>query len=76
VSCVACGGVIIWIGATQPLEGPPVVFCACGIGGLWKRLKSVEEFFVACSFRNVKNGFSWAFAGVYEPNLDGDRRLL
>jgi exonuclease III len=36
----------------------------------------VGEFSVACSFRNVEDGFSWAFAGVYGPNLDGDRRLL
>jgi len=34
------------------------------------------EFSGAYLFRNVEDGFSWAFAGVYGPNLDGARRLL
>ena len=28
-------------------------YCLCGIGGLWIRLKSVGEFVIACSFRDV-----------------------
>jgi len=36
----------------------------------------VGENIVACSFRRVEDGFSWAFAGVYGPNNDCDRRLL
>jgi hypothetical protein len=31
----------LWIGVTQLLEGPMVESCLCGIGGLWRRLKSV-----------------------------------
>ena len=27
----------------------------------------VREFFVACSFRNIEDHFTWAFAGVYGP---------
>ena len=43
VLCVACGGgsVIMRIGATQTLKGPPVIFCSCGIGGCWRRSKSI-----------------------------------
>jgi hypothetical protein len=29
---------------------------------------------VACSFRNIEDGFSWAFVRVYGPNSDCDRR--
>jgi hypothetical protein len=36
----------------------------------------VAEFDVASSFRNVEDGFSWAFVGVYGPNFDYDRRYL
>jgi len=36
----------------------------------------VGEFSVAVSFKNVVDQFSWAFAGVYGPNTDCDRRLL
>lgn len=32
--------------------------------------------FTICSFRNVVDNFVWAFAGVYGPNVDLDRRLL
>jgi hypothetical protein len=34
------------------------------------------EFIVACSFRNVEDGISWAFVGVYGPNFDCGRRFL
>jgi hypothetical protein len=34
------------------------------------------EFPIACSFRNVEDQFTWAFAGVYGPNFDCDRRFL
>lgn len=30
---------------------------------------------MACFFRNLEDGFEWAFASVYGPNLDGSRRL-
>jgi hypothetical protein len=36
----------------------------------------VGEFIVACSFKNVEDHFTWAFANIYGPNCDGDRRLL
>jgi hypothetical protein len=36
----------------------------------------VGEFTVACSFRNIEDSFSWAFAGVYRPNSDCYRRYL
>jgi hypothetical protein len=36
----------------------------------------VGEFLVAYSFRNVEDQFSCASVGVYDPNIDGDRRLL
>jgi hypothetical protein len=31
---------------------------------------------VACVFRSVTEKFDWAFAGVYGPNDDGERRGL
>lgn len=36
----------------------------------------VGEYTVACSFRNVENQFTWAFASVYGPNCDCDRSFL
>jgi endonuclease/exonuclease/phosphatase family metal-dependent hydrolase len=36
----------------------------------------VGEFVVACSFRSIADNFSWAFAGVYGPNLDSLRSSL
>ncbi|KAF5463070.1 hypothetical protein F2P56_019016 [Juglans regia] len=36
----------------------------------------IGRYMVACSFKSVLDGFMWAFAGVYGPNLDVDRRLL
>jgi hypothetical protein len=55
---------------------------AGGILLMWdKRVVSslvteVGDFVAACSFKNVVDGFEWAFAGVYGPNSDWDRRLL
>jgi len=37
---------------------------------------SVGEFVLACSFRSVEEDFSWAFAGVYDPNIDALRSSL
>jgi hypothetical protein len=34
------------------------------------------RFVVACTFRNVEDGFEWAFAGVYGPNRDHIRWRL
>jgi hypothetical protein len=36
----------------------------------------VKAFFVACSFKNVKDNFEWALATDYGPNVDSDIRLL
>jgi hypothetical protein len=36
----------------------------------------VGEHVAACSFKNVVDGFEWAFAGVYGPTDDCDRWLL
>lgn len=36
----------------------------------------VGEFVITCSFKNVANDFSWAFAGVYGPHNISSRRLL
>jgi hypothetical protein len=36
----------------------------------------VGEFIVACYFRNGEDQFTWAFAGIYGPNFDSDRRFL
>lgn len=30
----------------------------------------VGDFMMACSFKNNGDGFQWAFAIVYEPNID------
>lgn len=27
-------------------------------------------------FKQLEDGFVWAFAGIYGPNLDGSRRIL
>lgn len=64
----------MWIDVIQLLEGPPVESFLCGIGGWWRKLKCVGEFIIACSFRNVEDGFSWVFTSVYGPNPDCDRR--
>lgn len=37
-----------------------------------EKMKCVGEFTVCCSLRNVKNQFTWAFAGVCGPNFDID----
>ena len=53
-----------------------------GILMMWDRrvVKKVEackgEFVAAVSFRSVHDDFAWAFAGVYGPNFDVDRRSL
>jgi hypothetical protein len=31
---------------------------------------------VACSFKNIEDDFTWAFAGIYKPNFDSLRRSL
>jgi hypothetical protein len=55
---------------------------AGGILLMWDRrvVEKVEvyvgEFVVACSFKNVVDAFSWAFAGVYGPHNISSRRLL
>lgn len=36
----------------------------------------VGEFTIMCSFRKVKDHFTWAFTSVYGPNSNGARRLL
>lgn len=36
----------------------------------------VGEFTIACSFRNVEDQLTWAFAGVYGPNFGCDRIFL
>lgn len=36
----------------------------------------VREYTMACSFLSVKDNFLWAFASVYGPNLDSDKRLM
>jgi hypothetical protein len=49
---------------------------------MWDRrvVSKIEDclgnYVVACSFRNVEDGFLWAFAGVYGPNNNGLRRFL
>jgi hypothetical protein len=51
-----------------------VVSWSCGIGGLWRRSKSVWRIFLLpARLETSKMGFSW---GVYGSNLDGDKRLL
>jgi exonuclease III len=55
---------------------------AGGILLMWdKRVVSrldmeVGECVAACSFKNVVEGFEWAFAGVYGPNGDFDRHCF
>ena len=34
------------------------------------------EYVVGCSFKNLEDGFVWAFAGVYGPNLDRERKRM
>ncbi|KAG6647375.1 hypothetical protein CIPAW_07G074900 [Carya illinoinensis] len=36
----------------------------------------VGEYLVACHFKNVHDGVEWAFAGVYGPNLEINKRVL
>lgn len=36
----------------------------------------IGEYSAACLFKNVEDGFEWAFVGTYGPNSDGTRRLV
>jgi hypothetical protein len=36
----------------------------------------VGQYAVACSFRNIADDFTWAFTGVYGPNINSRRRSL
>jgi hypothetical protein len=53
-----------------------------GILLMWDRrvVEKIEvcggEYVVACSFRNVEDDSTWAFEGVYGPNIDTRRRSL
>jgi hypothetical protein len=59
---------------------------SCGASGamliMWdKRIVEkidvfVGEFVLVYSFRSVEEDFSWAFAGVYDPNIDAFRSSL
>jgi hypothetical protein len=59
---------------------------SCGASGgiliMWDKrvVEKVDvclgEFTLAVSFRNIADGFEWAFAGVYGPNHYIDRRRL
>ena len=59
-----------------------VIGAAGGILLMWdKRVVTrldmeVGEFVAACTFKNVVDGFEWAFAGVYGPNGNCDKWLL
>lgn len=37
---------------------------------------SVDNYIVACEFKNVSDRFEWAFANVYFPNSDIELQLL
>lgn len=53
-----------------------------GVLLMWDKrvIESIEEcvgeFLVATLFKNVDDGWEWAFAGSYGPNVDRDRRRL
>lgn len=36
----------------------------------------VDNFLMACHFKNVKDGVKWGFVGVYGPNVNSRRSLL
>lgn len=36
----------------------------------------VGEYVVACSFRNFAYDCTWAFIGIYAPNIDSHKRSL
>jgi hypothetical protein len=36
----------------------------------------VGDYVTTCSFKNVNDGYEWAFVGVYGPNGDLDRHFL
>ena len=38
--------------------------------------KEMGSFSVSCIFKNIDNGFVWAFTGVYHPLSRDDRSLL
>lgn len=52
-----------------------------GILLMWDRrvVEKLEEcvgrYVVACAFKSVKEHFEWAFAGVYGPKDDVERKL-
>jgi hypothetical protein len=41
-----------------------------------KVVECVGVYSLAVSFKNIASHSTWAFAGVYGPNSDRDRRLL
>lgn len=76
VLCVVSWDVNMWVGVILASRGAPTDSYLCGIGECWRKSKSVGEFTIACSFRNVKVGFSWVFVGIYGPYSNFDRRYL
>ncbi|KAG6624838.1 hypothetical protein CIPAW_16G055100 [Carya illinoinensis] len=41
-----------------------------------EKMEFIGLFMVACYFRSVKDDYLWAFAGVYGPSSNNDKRLL
>jgi hypothetical protein len=62
----------MWIGSFQLLEGPLVESCLYGIGGFWRRSKSMWGSLLLHA--PLETSKTWAFAGVFGPNSICDRR--
>lgn len=41
-----------------------------------EKIECVGAYYVACSLRSVDGNFEWAFASVYGPNDNNDRRVF
>ena len=44
--------------------------------GVLEEIDECGEFVLACSFKDIEDGFSSTFVGLYGPNFDCDKRYL
>jgi exonuclease III len=75
VRCLCGCASVDWcfLGLGRAYEG---ILLMCGRKVVEKLEDCVGRFTIECSFRCISDNFEWAFASVYGPNNDHDRKLL
>lgn len=63
----------MWDGLSLLLKG-----ASSGVLVMWNKrvVKSIGDYLVSCSFKFMEDGFVWAFACIYGPNVDSSKRIL